>query len=272
MSTTATGPAAGPEPAAAAHHSEVRPPPRLGYVGEFVDQTIRPLQNGYRRDHGEAVAKLARLRRGAGKPAGTVSDLWGLTADESLYGRRRGPDGERAEPTPDAADAAEVAAHVALTLYALHQQSHREQQMHFRGAELGASVRRLMQPGEIDEAIRRRFVQVGNAQTAEVLAQRLRELVLLMRRNAIPLDYGLLADQLELAQHPQGRERVRRAWGRSFHAYRPPREGGKAADGGTGTGIDTGTEPGSDPATTTDPATDPATRTQSRTHPKDDEA
>ncbi len=64
-------------------------------------------------------------------------------------------------------------------------------------------------------------MQVGHAVTYKALAQRLREIVTLLRRDAIPLDYGLLADQLYQFRTPQGAQRVRTAWGRGFHAYRP---------------------------------------------------
>jgi CRISPR system Cascade subunit CasB len=247
------------------------PPQELGYVGQFVHQTITRLQRGYLDDHSAAVAELARLRRGVGKPAGAAPDLWGLTADESLYGRQSRRERLR-KPDPDCASDAEAAAHIALTLYATHQQSHHGDRMHVRGCALGAAVRRLMPPGDIEESIRRRFVQAGNAHTVEVLAQRLRELVLLLRRAGIPLDYGLLADQLEMAQDPERREWVRRAWGRSFHAYRPPRTGGPntpaaavasaapaAPDDGTApTPMHTAAPAAAQPDTTTEPDKDDA--------------
>jgi CRISPR system Cascade subunit CasB len=219
--------------------------PELDHVGEFVHRTASRLQSGYLADRSSVVAELARLRRGVGEPSGAVPDLWGLTANESLCGRRSV--GERLrKPDADSPSDAEEAAHIALTLYATHQQSHHDRRMHVRGRTLGGAVRRLMPPGEIEESIRRRFVQAGNAHTVEVLAQRLRELVLLLRREAIPLDYGLLADQLVLAQDPQRREWVRRAWGRSFHAYRPPHADADGTPGPATTEAISATEPDKD--------------------------
>jgi len=49
-----------------------------------------------------------------------------------------------------------------------------------------------------------------------VLSARLRDLVVLLRREEIPLDYGLLADQLYDWQQPGGAQLVRRSWGRSY--------------------------------------------------------
>ena len=93
--------------------------------------------------------------------------------------------------------------------------------MHQRGRDLGGAVRRLMPPGEIDEPLRKRFAKLGSATTLGALAQRLREIVTLLRRDAVPLDYGLLADQIHQFRTLEGAKRVRAAWGRGFHAYRP---------------------------------------------------
>ncbi|TDQ53220.1 type I-E CRISPR-associated protein Cse2/CasB [Actinorugispora endophytica] len=186
----------------------------LKWVGAFVDERVRKIQHGYLNDHSDAVATLAKLRRGAGKPLGDVPELWGLTIDDDFY--RNAPRGDER-----ALRGAENAAHIALTLYAAHQQSRRDARMHQPGRDLGGAVRRLMPPGDIDEPTRKRFVQVGAATNMGTLAYRLREIVVLLRRDSVPLDYGLLADQLTTAQRPGGMKEVRAAWGRGFHAHRP---------------------------------------------------
>ncbi|MFW6724146.1 type I-E CRISPR-associated protein Cse2/CasB [Streptomyces sp. MAR4 CNY-716] len=194
---------------------------------------IRRLQYGYREDAPAAVATLARLRRGAGRPVLDVPDLWGMTGIEELAelpeGERRGLDLDRAEQS----------LHLCLTLWALHQQGHRDTGMHVRRRGLGWAVRELMTAhgtgktppattdaqgtgnrtpaAELNEPLRRRLVRAGTAGTPGVLAQRLREIVLLLRREAVPLDYGLLADQLYRWQQPAHAAQVRRAWGRDFH-------------------------------------------------------
>lgn len=146
-----------------------------------------------------------------------LPDLWGMTGTDTLYAEA--PDwGERRM------EQAEQALHIAVTLWALHQQSHRSAAMHITGGpELGVAVRRLMpDSGAFDDRILRRFVRTATASSLPVLAQRLRDLVLLLRQADIPLDYGLLADQLYQWQQPAGPAAVHRAWGRAFHAYRPP--------------------------------------------------
>lgn len=215
-------------------------------VGTAADRCIRRLQYGYRADRPSAVATVARLRRGVGRPAYDLQDLWGLTGTEELalvIAESATDPSQR----PDEVRADE-ALHLAITLWALHQQSHRDTDTHVRGYGLGRSVRLLTASGtvapeagatpqakaaaepEIDEAVRRRFVRVGTASTLDVLAQRLREIVLLLHKDAIPLDYALLADQLYRWQRPSTQATVRRTWGRDFHtagvvsATRPPQD------------------------------------------------
>ncbi|MFI9462428.1 type I-E CRISPR-associated protein Cse2/CasB [Streptomyces xiamenensis] len=194
----------------------------------LTHQIIVPLQSGYLADRPDAVATLARLRRGAGKPPEDVPDLWGLVDTGALYEDL--PPGTRpaTQGAETALERAENALHVALTLWALHQQSRREG-MHRRDeparpAGLGAAVRRLMPGQDIDEPLRRRLVRAGNAPDLTTLAQRLRDIVPLLRPADIALDYALLAHQLYRWQQTGGREEVRRAWGRSFHTHRT-REG-----------------------------------------------
>ncbi|GAB3450176.1 hypothetical protein GCM10027570_25100 [Streptomonospora sediminis] len=197
----------------------------LQWVGAFVDERVREIQNGYIHDRSGAVATLAELRRGAGKTIGEAPELWGLTLDDRFYQAmpayllKPNPDDEQEkERAENERQLAENAAHIALTLFAVHQQSRREERMHQRGRDLGGAVRRLMPPGDIDEPVRRRFVQAGTAHDLPTLAYRLREIVVLLRRDSIPLDYGLLADQIHRFQHPGGRSDVRASWGRGFHA------------------------------------------------------
>ncbi|MGW3488748.1 type I-E CRISPR-associated protein Cse2/CasB [Streptomyces sp. NPDC001054] len=195
-----------------------RPAPRLSPVGSAVHQHIKVLQSRYLRDESDAVAALARLRRGVGRAPGEVPDLWGLTGTEPLY--ERYAQGAFSE---EEFLRAEEAAHTAVTLWSLHQQSHHVSRMHRRpGPELGTAVRRLTPGGAIDESARRRFVRAGTAATPVVLATRLRELVLLLRREEIPLDYGLLADQLHQWTLPGGAQGVRRSWGRSYLVLAKP--------------------------------------------------
>lgn len=191
----------------------------FGPLRHAVSQHVQILQNDYRADRSHAVQAVARLRRGVGRQATELPDLWGLVGIEQFqqayFDQLGAPAGERT------ALRAERAAHVAVTLWALHQQSNRAMSMHVSGGlSMGAAVRRLMAGSDSDEPIRKRLVRAGTATTLDVLAQRLRDLVVLLRAAEIPLDYGLLAEQLDQWQRPGGPSQVRQAWGRSFHAQR----------------------------------------------------
>ncbi|MFE7277243.1 type I-E CRISPR-associated protein Cse2/CasB [Streptomyces sp. NPDC057623] len=191
-------------------------------VAELAAARIMPWQEGYLGDSSKAVAALARLRRGAGRDAAEMPDLWNLVDTGHLH---IGADGLRPLSEQELSRA-EDALYTALTLWALHQQS-RGARMHRshtrkRPMGLGAAVRRLMPPSGIDEPIRKRLVRVGTAPDLATLAQRLRDIVVLLRSADIPLDYGLLAGQLYAWQWPDGSGAVRREWGRSFHSWQQP--------------------------------------------------
>ncbi|MFI1508150.1 type I-E CRISPR-associated protein Cse2/CasB [Streptomyces sp. NPDC020597] len=191
-------------------------------VADLTAAQVKRWQEGYLRDSPRDVAALARLRRGAGRDAADLPDLWTLVDTTPLHARL---DGVRPLAEEELARA-ENALHAALTLWALHQQSRgaRMHRPHTRGRPtgLGAAVRRLMPHDSIDEPVRKRLVRAGTAPDLTALSQRLRDLIVLLRRADIPLDYGLLAGQLYTWQWPGGADTVRREWGRSFHAWQDP--------------------------------------------------
>ncbi|MFD5425584.1 type I-E CRISPR-associated protein Cse2/CasB [Streptomyces sp. NPDC127084] len=198
-------------------------------VRDLVADEIGAMQHALLRDDPKAVATLARLRRGAGKQPYQVPDMLGLINMGPLYDAFDGrPPGE------STLTRAEDAVHVAMTMWALHQQSRSTgmHQSHRTDAPcgLGAAVRRLVAERVASDAVLKRFVRIGTAPDLPLLAQRLREIVLLLRDEDIVLDYALLARQLYQWQWPQGPEVVRRAWGSSFHAYRAALHGDRSTD------------------------------------------
>jgi CRISPR system Cascade subunit CasB len=182
-------------------------------VGTVVHDRVQNLQEGIRANRSAAVAALARLRRGLGKPAGSVNDILQYTVADEFIGHGAGD-----EPT-----AAENAAHIALTLYALHQQSQSER-MHQRGWGLGRAVRRLHpdEPGVPPNPVLRRFQVLGTSDSLDELVHHARGMVQLLRAKQVPLDYGLLADQLVTWQRPAGASVVRLWWGREFYRTTTP--------------------------------------------------
>jgi len=207
--------------------STLDPLPRLGVVGSFVDVQVAALQSRFLRipqDPG-AVAALARLRRAVGKNPGAIMDVLEYTFTPELL---RGHPKDDPTPSP-----AEHAAHVAITLYAAHQQSKGER-MHRRGRGLGAALRGLHpgDPGSIPDPITLRFRMLGTADSFGELTHHLRGVVQLLRIASAPLDYGLLAHQLLTWQNKPSH--VRMTWGRQFYRQnRADRDPGDPADAGT---------------------------------------
>jgi CRISPR system Cascade subunit CasB len=185
----------------------------LGVVGTIVDQRISKIQNGVLDNRSTSVAALARLRRAAGKRPGEIGDILEYTLADEFVTPRAGD-----EPTAE-----EIAAHIAMTLYAVHQQS-KGQRMHQRGHGFGRAVRRLHpdDPTSPPSPVLRRFNTIGTADSLDELVHHMRGMVQLLRAAQIPLDYGLLADQLVRWQRPGGGAAVRLVWGREFYRTHKP--------------------------------------------------
>jgi CRISPR system Cascade subunit CasB len=195
-----------------AEKAKTRSWPELTVVGTVVDQRIRALQAGMLANRSASVAALARLRRAAGKKPGDVNDILEHTLHDGFVSPGAG----------DTPTAAETAAHIGMTLYAVHQQS-RSKPMHRRGHGFGSAVRVLhpTEPASPPEPVLRRFHALGTADSLDELVYHARGMVTLLRAKQVPLDYGLLADQLLRWQQPGGPAAIRLHWGRDF--YRTPR-------------------------------------------------
>ncbi len=173
---------------------------RLAPAFEVVVAT----QDWHPPDHGSFAANHP------GRAPGEVIDLLEFTVvPDAWY-----PD-EASAPERD-----EWAVHIAMTLYAVHQQS-RGERMHQRGRGLGVALRSL-HPGDqntVPEPLVRRFRMLGTADNLAELTHHLRGAVQLLRAGGAPLDYGVLADQLVAWQRgDQGR--VQLTWGRQFYRTR----------------------------------------------------
>jgi CRISPR system Cascade subunit CasB len=143
-------------------------------------------------------AILAKLRRGAGKPPGSIPEIWGITIG--------------ALPE-NAGDYAEQAIHVALTLFALHRQG--TEMSGQNGGTLGAAVSKLKN-GDNDDALTRRFNSAATAATITELSVHLRSLVQLLRAKSIDMDYPKFAQELYDWQFDSKKEKTRLRWGRDY--------------------------------------------------------
>ncbi len=205
MSDTATPASAGPAPGA-----------RDGAPGStraFVTAEVARIQAGYLRypQSSRSRADLARLRRGVGRDAGTVPEILSLTTNPD-DARSIGHEG----PTAD-----EQAIHIALTLYAVHQQS-QDRRMHEPGRRFGAALGAIRYVGgEESPGVVRRFQALGTATDLRELVAHARGLVTLLRSARQGFDYGLFARDLALLQDPAHADAVRLSWGRDFYRARP---------------------------------------------------
>ena len=122
-------------------------------------------------------AELAKLRRGIGHAPGELPDLWGSLLQgmpASFYGTN-GPSHE------------EWAVYLALTLYALHQQSNDTVCVSQLGCTLGRAVRRLAEQtvasGQdwTESSILRRFNALATAEEITEISHHLRGMIQLLR-------------------------------------------------------------------------------------------
>lgn len=186
---------------------------RRSPLGMAVATHVQKLQNSSLADKPDAVRILAILRRAVGTPPGAAPDAWhdtiGFLPDNLL--------GSGDDPS-----ASELAAHHAMTLFALHRQG-RTKYAHVSGHAPGSAFAQLSRRrgnGSEDEGVRRRFDALVTATTAAESAHHLRGLILLARAEDIGLDYGYLADDLADLWTPRHKDRVRLRWARQYRGIR----------------------------------------------------
>lgn len=185
---------------------------------DFVRKRVVTLHNRAEAGQGEAIAALARLRRGGGTEPGNNPLLWEETL--GLPAQYSGRD--------DKPSAAERSVYAALTLFAAHQQSVSES-MHRDGVSFGTAARQLSRrETSSEQAVLRRFQALATAEALEEALVHARGLVTQFRTARIPLDYGQLAVDLFSLQNPAHRNGVRLRWGRDY--YRPDPKAATAAE------------------------------------------
>lgn len=181
-------------------------------LSRMIGGRVQAIQDAYLlRRTSEASATLAALRHALGKEPGSVPSIWQITIEGV------------SDSSWDAPSWSERAAHDALTLYALHQQS-RVDPMHVHERRLGTAVCMLGQGGTTDreQAVRRRFDAAATSATYSELTYHLRGLVSQLRSAGIGIDYGILADDLLRSQIPDGMRLVRLWWARSYYRGERP--------------------------------------------------
>ena len=180
--------------------------------GEFLTQELP-----------RARGDLAHLRQAVDEVPGTSPLVWQLVLEalpEQFVGTRD-------EPT-----AGEWAAHLALTLYAVHQRGN-QNPMHQIDNSLGRAAGRLVRTRQAQsQSVKKRYDAVLTATNFTSRRYHLRSLVGLLSTEAIPVDYGRLALDLYRFQKPGGKDSVNREWGRDFYrafTYQPVDESSDTA-------------------------------------------
>lgn len=176
-------------------------------VGKYVYGQIQKLTSEMKYSGGRA--KLARLRRGAGKVPGELPELWGIflcdIPDELLS--------QNGVPTH-----AEWAIYLSLTLLAVHQQSNSES-VHSEKISLGKAAAGLLdkKTDEERERVLRRLGPILTAKNMPELSYHLRCFVKLLRANSINLDYVQLAKDIYDYQFDDSRKKVQLLWAQDFY-------------------------------------------------------
>jgi CRISPR system Cascade subunit CasB len=154
-------------------------------------------------------AALAKLRRGVGKELGEVPEVWDITLAD-LPGHLTSEKG--------VASPAERAIHLALTLFAMHQQG-KSQSVSRSGISFGTAVRKLVSIDEKSEqAIKRRFDAALTAKNLFEFSHHARGLIQLMKAKGVFLHYPQFAKDLYRYQNPDCKSEVMLEWGEDFWA------------------------------------------------------
>ncbi|HEY5857198.1 MAG TPA: type I-E CRISPR-associated protein Cse2/CasB [Aldersonia sp.] len=176
-------------------------------LSAYVDRKVTRLQQQYLADVSSAAASLARLRRAVNRGPGEDPTVWAETFDgfpAELLGRGDRPSRH------------ERAAHAAITLFAVHQQS-KDRAMHRQGFGIGAAARKLGTESNSEEAVLRRFQTLGTSTSFEETVYHARALITQFRSHGLGIDYGRLAADLADIQNEHRADRVRLAWGRDYY-------------------------------------------------------
>jgi CRISPR system Cascade subunit CasB len=161
-------------------------------------------------DKGSGAA-LAQIRKGVGRPAGSVPELWRY--HKAVISDYEAKHGVVSQPL--------VAEHAALTLFAVHQQS-QEASMHLGDEHLGAALRKLRASKQFKdnpEALDRRVNAAATATSVAELVHHLRGLITLLRGQHLPIDYTQLAQDIADWHHPDTRARARGRWGAQYYTW-----------------------------------------------------
>lgn len=185
----------------------------------WVTRQVRRYGDGYVRQESHATGALARLRRGAGRGALDVPDIWPLTLAELPAGLTLPysvPHRSPHEPS-----AYEAASHATLTLFAVHQRSLRRR-VHVPGVRVGRALAGLApRGGAPSPGVDSRVRALLSADDITEVERHLMGLITMLARTEQGLDYGQLAVDLVQLRGSELRRGVLHRWARDFYAPGP---------------------------------------------------
>ncbi len=180
-----------------------------GGIYEFVTQKVHLLYTAISSNNPTAKAQLSNLRKAAGKNPAHNPLAWQYVISDQEQARFP----ERLRGRGDQPSASENAIYLALTLYAVHQQAE-QKMMHQPQTSFGYAVGQLV--AQRTPSIKKRFDAMLQARTFTALTYHARNLIQLLKQEAIGFNYGKFAQDLALLQHPQYKTKIITRWSRDF--------------------------------------------------------
>lgn len=183
--------------------------PQQNSLSRFVNHTIHTLYGGNNAGSSASKKALSNLRRAVGQDPAKNPQAWQFV----LIGDTESSFPEKYRGHGDEASYGELATYMALTLYAVHQQSE-QRNMHVNGTGFGYAVGQLV--ARRTPSIKKRFDALLQVRNFTGIIYHARSLVQLLKQEEIPFDYGKFAVDLYLLQIPKHRDKTITRWSRDF--------------------------------------------------------
>jgi len=186
---------------------------RKSEIEQFVNKKIYALEQ--MAGESAANAMYANLRRSVGKAPGEEPSVFGIILRDmpEEFLSRNG------EATKE-----EWACHIALTLYALHQQGNNPQNHPVNSTDnklsMGASMQNLVireADQNAEQRMQQRLQMLATAKDIVAISYHLRGIIKLFRANGIVCNYAKLAGDLYEMQFRDQKTKVCLRWGQDFY-------------------------------------------------------
>lgn len=186
-------------------------------IGFYVEQKINKLKSDAISEKSGYKAELAELRKGVDHKPGEMVAATGIllrSIPKDFFGKGSKPSYE------------EWAVYIALTLFAVHQQSNdiTNSLMHQKGQSIGKAIASLGKEEPDRQRIINKFNILLKSKDIQELSYYLKIMVYLLRSENQTLDYVALAQDLFKYQIKGKTDEIRLRWGQDFYANLFPEE------------------------------------------------